>query len=298
MPDYLAGIDIGGTHIKFAAASRDGDILTTLEDETEDIPGVPAPWPATVKRLLDESEREHGEAAGVGLAAPGLAAPDGRSIAFMPGRLEGLEGLDWTQALDVSSTVHVLNDAHAALLGEVWRGAAAGSQHAILLTLGTGVGGAILYDGRLTRGAIGRAGHLGHFSLDRYGPPDITGTPGSLEDAIGECTLAARTGGRFGSTQEMVEAYREGDVFAAEVWLRSVRGLAASVASLINILDPEVVVIGGGIARAGGDLFDPLARFLDDMEWRPGGRRVRIVPAALGPYAGALGAAYYALQHQ
>ena len=122
-------------------------------------------------------------------------------IAYLPGRLEGLEGLDWTTFLKAPITIPVLNDAQAALLGEIWRGAALASKNVILLTLGTGVGGAAVVDGELLRGNIGRAGHLGHMSLDPDGPPDITGTPGSLEDAIGNHNIILRSGGRFHSTE-------------------------------------------------------------------------------------------------
>ena len=213
----------------------------------------------------------------------------------MPGRLKGLAGLDWQKTFRVKHPVPVLNDAHAALLGEVWRGAAQGKTNAILLTLGTGVGGAAWIDGRLLRGHLGRAGHLGHISLNSAGRPDIVNTPGSLEDAIGECTVRARTGGRFASTKELVAAVKKKDPAAQTIWLESIQSLAASIASLINVLDPEVVVIGGGITKAGSLLFRPLASQLARMEWRPGRAKVRIIPAKLGDCAGAFGAAYQAL---
>ncbi|MCS7338170.1 MAG: ROK family protein, partial [Verrucomicrobiae bacterium] len=219
----------------------------------------------------------------------------GRGIEFQPGKLPGLERLDWTDVLDWPTPVPVLNDAHAALLGEAWQGAAAGCRHAILLTLGTGVGGAVLADGRLLTGAIGRAGHLGHVSIQDTPDRSIFGTPGSLEAAIGNYTVGARSGGRFATTEALVEAYAQGDSHAAAVWLASVRALARAITSFINIFDPEVVIIGGGIARSGPLLFEPLNRFLDEMEWRPGGHRVRILPAALGEWAGVYGAARVAL---
>ena len=163
------------------------------------------------------------------------------------------------------------------------------------LTLGTGVGGGAIVDGRLLRGAIGRAGHLGHISLDADGAPDITGAPGSLEDAIGDCTVARRSGGRYATTSDLVADYRNGDREAASIWLRSVKTLAAGIVSLVNVLDPEVVILGGGIVRAGDALLAPLRDWIDRFEWRPTGSRARIVTAALGEMAGAWGAAANAL---
>ena len=285
------GIDLGGTHIKAVAASEDGEVLAAASRETRDDEGR---WAEAAREVVRKLERSGGGPPDwIGLAAPGLAAPDGRSITSMPGRLQGLERFDWAQAL--GAPVAVLNDAHAALLGEAWKGAAAGGRDVVLLTLGTGVGGAVLSGGRLLTGHLGRGGHLGHLCLDPDGPPDVTGMPGSLEGAIGNCTVAERSGGRFHDTRELVEAHRRGDVQATAVWLESVRRLACGVASIVNAVDPEVVVLGGGIALAGASLFEPLARFLDEVEWRPGGRRVRVAPAALGDRAGALGAARHAM---
>ena len=127
------------------------------------------------------------------------------------------------------------------------------------------------------------------------GPPDICNTPGSLEWAIGNCTILERTQGRFPTTHDLIRAFEGGDSFAREVWLKSVRALAGAVTSFINILDPEVVIIGGGIARAGDSLFRPLAEFLEPIEWRPGGRQAKIIPAQMGEFAGAFGAAYNTL---
>jgi glucokinase len=133
-------------------------------------------------------------------------------------------------------------------------------------------------------------------SLDPDGEPDITSAPGSLEDAIGDCTIKARSAGRFASTRELVNACSRRDQFAAEIWLTSVRALAAGLSSLINALDPELIVLGGGITRAGPALFQPLRRLLAQFEWRPGGHRVKIVPARLGDRAGAFGAAWNVLR--
>jgi glucokinase len=291
--NQLIGVDIGGTQIKLAAFSADGKMTGHWIRETGDRPvqGIP-PFAEIVRRMLSEFASPD---AHIGIAAPGLAASDGRSIAFQPGKMHGIENFDWTEFLQSRKVVPVLNDAHAALLGEVWQGAASGSDNAILLTLGTGVGGAILSEGKLLKGSIGRAGHLGHISVCENDELSIFGTPGSLEAAVGNHSITKRGAGRFTSTLELVKAHQAGDVTAAELWLRTVRTLARAIASFINMLDPQIVIIGGGIAKSGKALFEPLGEFLDEMEWRPDGHHVRIVPAALGEWAGAYGAARNAM---
>jgi glucokinase len=291
---YAIGIDLGGTNIKLAVSSAEGEILSHSSHETADDPT--RQWANTIKEMIGQIESSRGERASwIGIAAPGLAAEDGLSIANMQGRLQGLEGLNWTDFLKAAQAVPVLNDAHAALLGEAWKGAARGHRFAVLLTLGTGVGGAILADGRLFKGCIGRAGHLGHISLNPDGPLDIVSTPGSLEDTIGNSTIKIRSNGRFTSTRQLVDAHLQGDREATEIWLRSLRSLAAGLTSIINAIDPEIIILGGGIAQAGPALFDPLSDFMRRIEWRPKGHEVKIIPAALGDLAGPLGAIYNAM---
>ena len=289
---YSVGIDLGGTNIKIVVISTEGNVLDYLICDTADAEGS---WAQRIKDQLESIHQKRVESpCYIGLAAPGLAARNGRSIAYMQGRLQGLQGFDWQDFL--GAPVTVLNDAHAALLGEVWQGAAKGFGNVILLTLGTGVGGAVLVEGRLIKGQIGRAGHLGHTSVNSDGSPDIVNTPGSLEQMIGNYNVAERTQGRFTSTRKLVEAHLAGDTDATAVWLRSIFHLAAAVASFINAFDPEIVIVGGGIAQAGAALFEPLFKELDRFEWRPMGHQVQVIPAALGEKAGAIGAAYHAIQ--
>ncbi len=289
---HVVGIDLGGSSIKAVCVSSGGGLLAEAN-----VPFVDRDreWADKVRALAADFARAHGPADAIGLSAPGLTARDGRSIAFMPGRLSGLEGLDWTSWLGATRPVPVLNDAHAALLGEIWKGAARGATNAILFTLGTGVGGAAMVDGHLLRGHLGRAGHLGHVTVDFEGAPDSVNAPGSIEGEIGNKNIRERSGGRFRTTLELVDAHRAGDAEATRLWLRSTKALAAAIASLVNVLDPEVVIVGGGIARAGEALFGPLRKDLERFEWRPGGSRVRVVPAELGDLAGAYGAAWNAL---
>ncbi|HVY69274.1 MAG TPA: ROK family protein [Verrucomicrobiae bacterium] len=296
MSNYALGIDLGGTNIKGLAVTPGGEVLQQTRVETGD--EGDERWQENVRRLVMEISVKRGEAPGwIGVAAPGLPARDRRSISVMPGRLRGLEGLVWGEYLHTNAPVPVSNDAHAALLGEGWQGAARGARNAVLVTLGTGVGGAVMCDGRLLRGHLGRAGHLGHMALDFEGPPDVVGTPGSLEVAIGECTVGQRSGGKFATTRDLVTAHLNGDRAATEVWLRSVKALGAALASFVNLFDPEVIVIGGGIAQSGPALFEPLEKHLRAFEWHTNGFRVPVVAAQLGEWSGAYGAAKLALDH-
>ena len=300
MPDaarYALGIDIGVTNVKWARvrASEEIGAHPVLASGTFDTQADSTDWPGRLREFIGRIELEHGAACGIGIAAPGLASPDGTCISWMRGRLDAVQELNWQKFLGRAHPVPVLNDAQAALLGEAWLGAAAGATNVMLLTLGTGVGGALIVDGHLLHGQIGRAGHLGHICLDPDGPLDIVNTPGSLENAIGNCTIAQRSAGRFASTHELIAAHQRGDPDATRIWLRSIHLLACGIASLINVVDPQVIIVGGGIARAGPALFEPLAAELEKIEWRPHGQKVQIVPAKLGEHAGALGAARNAL---
>jgi glucokinase len=289
---WILGLDLGGTRLKALCLTPEGGEIarTTTPSGGDD-------WKQSVKQCVDQLLETHGAPVSIGVAAPGLPAKHERSIAHMPGRLTGLEDLDWQDFLGFHKPVPVLNDAHAALLGEVWLGAAKSLSDVILLTLGTGVGGAILANGKLLRGHLGRAGHFGHIAIHADGPPDLVNTPGSLEDAVGNHSLHTRSGGRFHSTTDLVAAVKAGDLQAAALWQTTISDLAAGIVSLINVLDPEAAVIGGGIAEAGDDLFLPLTAEMDRFEWRPNGHRVPILRAALGEWAGAIGAASHSIQN-
>lgn len=290
---YVIGMDLGGSSIKAVVVTPAGETLTQCSEPFED---RDRQWAVKMRALFQRLQGERGgPPQAVGVSAPGLVAEDGRRIGVMPGRLEGLVGLDWTEYLGAPHPVPVLNDAHAALLGEVWLGAARGMRNVMLFTLGTGVGGAAMVDGHLLRGHIGRAGHLGHVALDLDGPRDDFNTPGSLEHFLGNKFIRQRTGGRFASTHALVEAARAGDAEARAIWLRSVRALACAIGSLVNVLDPEAAIIGGGIARAGEMLFGPLRELVPQFEWQAGGQAVKIIPAQLGDFAGAYGSAAHAL---
>jgi glucokinase len=286
------GIDLGGTRIKGVAIDSAGNMLDSLYTPTHDEEGQA--WKQAVLETVRSLQGSAGTGnAVIGISAPGIPDKHNRSISCMPGRLQGLESFHWGDWL--GAPTWVANDAIAAMAAEARFGEAAGLSHAVMLTLGTGVGGAILIDGKIYQGAFQKAGHLGHMTVDHEGEPDITNLPGSVEEAIGNCSIRRRSMGRYAFTHELLADYRKGDPFACWVWLHSVRKLAIAIASLTNILSPEKVILGGGITEAGDDLFGPLESFLSLYEWRAGGQATLLAKAKFGDLSGAIGAAGFAL---
>jgi glucokinase len=289
---FAIGIDLGGTRIKGTAIDTDGNILHRLYTPTFD--GDGAVWKhAVADTVNDLLAKINGRDSVVGISAPGLPSHDHTAIVYMPGRMQGLENFLWEEFLQ--RPTYVLNDAVAALIAETTSGAAKNKKHVVMLTLGTGVGGAIMIDGKPYLGAFNKAGHIGHMVINDEKDRDVTGMPGSLEECIGNCTVEKRSKGRFTSTHDLLTAYNKGDALAGEVWLRSVKQLAIGIASLTNILSPETIVLGGGIVEAGDVLFEPLSEYVEEFEWRTGGNKVEIVKAVYGDLAGTIGAASFAM---
>jgi len=292
MSNVLIGVDLGGTRIKSVAMDKEGNILHQMYRPTRD--GDDLYWrQAAIASIHDLKSKLGIDDFKVGISAPGLPNKSHSAIAYMPGRLQGLENLDWSSL--IGCRTWVLNDAVSAMMAEAKLGSAKDMKNVVLITLGTGVGGAILIDGKPYQGSFQKAGHIGHMTLDHAGEPDITGMPGSLEDAIGNYTIQKRSQGRFQDTHALLDAYRKGDDFAKEVWLASVKKLAIGIASVTNILSPECIILAGGITEAGNDLFEPLEDYLTTYEWRAGGDKTVILKSQFGDMAGAIGAACFAL---
>jgi glucokinase len=294
MTDVSIGIDLGGTRIKAVAIDKSGNIINQYFHSTSDNEDMG--WKDAVNQAMHEIQKKiESQNTVVGISAPGLPNANNSVIAFMPGRLQGLENFNWSGFL--GTRTFVLNDAVSALMAEARFGVAKDRKNVAMLTLGTGVGGAILIEGKPYQGAFNKAGHLGHMVIDSNVAPDITGMPGSLEDAIGNCSITQRSFGRFNSTQKLLEAFRNGDSLAAEVWLTSVKKLAIGLASLTNILSPEMIILGGGITNAGKELFTTLEKYMNIFEWRAGGNKTEIVKAHFGELSGAIGAACFAREN-
>lgn len=288
------GLDVGGTRVKAVVVEDEGTVLDQVVRHSLD-KGIER-WAEVAQTVVQELIQQYGEELSIGVCAPGLGNNDQSCIWNLPNRMSGIEGLIWQQFLGRPRPVPALNDGQAALLGERWLGAAVGRENVIMLTLGTGVGGAAIIDGRLLRGARGRAGHFGHISIRDSGSLDIVGTPGSLEDAVGNQTVSQRSGGLFSDTKELLMACRRQEGKALRVWDQMLSDLARGLVSLINVLDPELVLLGGGISIAGDELIQGVRQRLGTWEWRPGGLGVELAIPKLGEWAGAFGAAARAMQ--
>ncbi len=287
------GIDLGGLNIKGVLVDEHGKILMQHSIATND--GPDGTWKENILAMVHYLKNACNEPVElIGLSCPGLANESNTCITHMPGRLAGLESFIWEDYL--GTRTYVINDAHAALMAETQLGALQGYKNAVLLTLGTGVGGAILINGELYQGLNQMAGHFGHTTLNVNDDElSILGMPGSLEYALGNYSAKRRSMGRFESTLEIVNAYQDNDPFASWLWLDSVRKLAITIASLANSLSIEIVVLAGGITKAGDALFKPLKAFMDIYEFRPYGNTKTIVAQAkFSDLSGAIGAAVFA----
>ncbi|MFZ9660513.1 MAG: ROK family protein [Chitinophagaceae bacterium] len=291
--EYAIGIDLGGTRIKAVLMNLTGNIIEEKIVQTHDSGNNDGmEWKQAILEIVNEFKNQF-PFLSIGISAPGLPNENNEFIAHMPGRMQGIEGFHWGSFLN--QNVYVLNDGIAALMAESKFGVAKGKKHVVMLTLGTGVGGAILIEGKPYQGAFNKAGHIGHMVIDHSGDADVTGMPGSLEECIGDCTILKRSKGKYSSTKKLLDDLIKGNDFANQIWQLSVKQLALGLASVTNILSPEMIVLGGGITNAGELLFDPLNSYMEQFEWRAGGNKVQIAKAMFGEIAGTIGAASYAL---
>lgn len=306
------GIDLGGTKCLGVAIDADGTILAEHRVPT---PQGAEPIVAALAEVVGALTDQVGQVGAVGAGVPGLVDNAG-VLRFAP-NLPGVIGLNLVEELGrhlPGTHLRFENDATCAGWGERVCGAAKGTDHALLVTLGTGIGGGIISEGLLVRGANGFAGEIGHMVVNPHGPPCPCGKRGCWERYASGSGLGrlAREAAHAGPAGRMVElaggdpedvrgehvtrAAAEGDEQARAVFADFAWWLALGLANLANIFDPECFVIGGGLVNAGDVLFAPARTAFRDLveaaEHRP---EVRIVPAQLGERAGAIGAALLAL---
>lgn len=287
----VIGIDVGGTHIKAGCFAEDGTCVAWDKIETGDASNPEL----VINRLAASIEQldPKGQARAIGVGIPGPSDREGR-IARIAINLPGWIDIPLAERLEslTNRPVIVENDANCAGLGEAWLGSGKGSALFILLTLGTGVGGAIVMDGQLWTGPQGAAGELGLIALYPDGPGCNSGNRGSLEQYVSATAIRRRTG--VGG-HELDRLARSGDPQAIAHWQAIGRDLGIGLSSLIYVLTPDTIAIGGGVSKC-ADLFLPAAIAEVERRVLPTSRdRLKVVPATLGNRAGCVGAAKLAL---
>jgi glucokinase len=288
----VLGIDLGGTAIKLGRFSKNGTCLAALNVPTPQ-PSTPEAVLAAVVDAITQIDPDN-QVAAIGVGTPGPADATGR-IARVAINLAGWHDVplaDWLEA-KVGRPAMIANDANCAGLGEAWLGAGRWYNNLILLTLGTGVGGAIILDGKLFVGHHGTAGELGLITLNPDGPACNSGNQGSLESYTSVPAIRRRTGME---PEELGMLAMAGDSQALEFWQSYGRDLGAGLASLIYVLTPEAIIIGGGIS-ASADFFFPSVWAEIERRVLPSSRAgLQLLKAELGNQAGIVGAAKLAWQ--
>ena len=283
----VIGIDLGGTAIKLGRFLEDGTCLESLSIPTPQ-PSLPESVVESISLTVNKLKYNH-HCLALGIGSPGPADDAGR-IAKIAINLIGWDNVplaNWLEAKTGLPTI-VANDANCAGIGEAWLGAGRKFKHLILLTLGTGVGGAIILDGKLFTGHFGAAGELGLITLDPQGHPCRSGNKGSLEQHASIGAIYRATGKE---PVELGELARLGDRSALEFWQSYGQILGAGIASLIYVLTPEAVIIGGGIS-ASAEFFLPATIAEIEKRILPTSRLgLQVLTAELGNKAGMLGAA-------
>jgi glucokinase len=314
---HVVGVDIGGTNIVVGTVAEDGSAVHGIES----VPTVPEDGPEAVlgriarlvRQSIAEAERSAGVAreriVGVGIGSPGPLDRERGLVLVTP-------NLGWrnlplrdlvSEAVGLPATLD--NDANCAIYGEWWVGAARGARYVVGLTIGTGIGGGIVIDGQIYHGASDVAGEIGHTTIDSTGRRCKCGNYGCLEAYASGPAIAARAlegiesgvdtrlpelvGGDITkiTAQTVYEAAKSDDEFALEVVRDTAKFLGAGVANLVNIFNPDTVVIAGGVTMAGDPLFVPLRAEVKRRAFKPAVERCRIVPGELPGTAGVLGAA-------
>lgn len=310
--EALAGIDIGGTTIKFGLVDRRGKVL--YKDQKPTVTGRGAePLLHLVSNiaesLLFHAAEEEFRVPWLGVGTPGaVESKTGKIIGPSP-NISGWEGteLGGTLKKRINMPVYVDNDVNVMALAEARFGAAMNYRTAVCVALGTGVGGGIVVEGRVLHGASGGAGEIGHLVIDPNGPPCRCGNRGCVEAFCSSAAIIARATTLLGKEltpvfQEVLEgkienlsirklfaAYKAEDPIAKRAVLETAEYLGMGLANVVTLLNPEVIVLGGGIAEGGG-MIEELTAVIRKRALRPAGEVVRVTKATLGNDAGFIGA--------
>jgi len=308
---YAIGIDLGGTNIKGGLIDSEGTVLAQGEVPTFAKEGPDAVMGRMAKLAGEMQAKSTEKVEGIGVGSPGPLHPTEGFIYTTP-NMPGWENYSIKKKLEALTGLKVMveNDANVAALAEGWKGAGKGARCSILLTLGTGIGGGILRDGKLVNGATMTAGEVGHVVIDYNGPKCGCGNNGCLEAFIGTAGIINRAwallekpgtvsilrdmagGKKEKLTPAMIsQAASKGDGVALSILRETGRLLGVGLVSLCNLFAPEVFILGGGVAAAGDILFNAARDEVRRHAFAPASQEVKIVPAVMGNNAGIVGAA-------
>jgi glucokinase len=314
----VLGIDLGGTKILSAVVNDHGGIVARDHSVTPAALGQEAVIEAiifSVHRVLDQAGLPLARLAAVGIGAPGPLNPE-TGILFTAPNLPGWHDVPLRDIIErkLGLKGYLVNDANAAAFGEFFFGAGRGSRNLVYITVSTGIGGGIIVDGKLYSGANGSAAELGHMTIDDDGPLCNCGNKGCWEVLASGTAMArnARDQIRAGRGSTILDlaggdlekvtariihtAALQGDALARELISRTAYYLGVGLGNIINIFNPEVIVIGGGVSLMGEILLKPAWEIAGSRAYKDAFLAARFLPAALGRDSGVLGAAAMALQ--
>lgn len=313
MDRVCIGIDVGGTTVKFGLFKQNGDLLEKWEIPTRKENGGEAILPDiadSVLRKMEDKGYEKKDVKGIGIGIPG---PVTRGVVAeavnlhwgetdVEGILKKLTGL----------TVRARNDANVAALGEMWQGGGAGRKNLILATLGTGIGGGIIINGHILEGSHGAGGEIGHAHMDdNIKDPCNCGNRGCLEQLASATGIERLTREELAAepdlntvlrnipnanSKDVFDAYKNHDPAAEKIVNRFANYLGTALAIFSCVTDPEVIILGGGVSKAGQPLVDAVSRYYREDAFNVC-KNTPIVLAKLGNDAGIYGAAYLVVSH-
>jgi glucokinase len=317
--DYLAlGIDLGGTKILAAVVDARGRMLSRDHSITPASEGQDAVIKSILEsagRALNQAHVAFADLAAVGIGAPGLSNPE-TGILFTSPNLPGWNDVPLRDIIagELGKQTFLFNDANAAAVGELYFGAGRGARDFIYITVSTGIGRGFIIDGKIYTGAWGTAGELGHMVIDDKGPECKCGNKGCWETLASGTALAREAKRRIKegaatsildyasgdvekvNAEAVNEAAQSGDKLANELIGRIAYYLGVGLANIVNVFNPEIIVIGGGLSNIGDRLLKPAFKEAGRRAFRPSYQAVRFYRAELGRNSGVLGAAALALE--
>ena len=310
MKKYRIGVDVGGTNVKIALVDKEGSIIYSNTTPTRTEMGYEytiSNIKQAIVDLMKETKTDKNSIEGIGFGFPGQIDCDAGIVRVSP-NIPGWINVPIAQIIEKEFEIptKVDNDVRCAALGELAFGAGKGCKNLVCITVGTGIGSGLIINGKLVRGADNAAGEIGHIKLQMHdGPICGCGDSGCLEAFASGPSIVAMAqeyilGGKSTKYRELAnpeitpyvvaEAAKQGDKVALKIFERMGKYIGIGLANVVNLLNPEKIVIGGGVADAGDILFEPLIATLKKRAMPIQAKSVSVVPAQLGNAAGVIGA--------